>query len=457
MKKPVIILVSALVLAGASMGTFIAVKNKKDAEESMSQSQLADNVLFDFDDESVDKIEFDIHGDVYTVVKDGDTGWVLSGRDDFAMDQVYMQLISTYTSNLTAEECYGQLDDANRTMYGFDDPIKISLTENGNVHELFVGNESPTGDFYYVTTGDKNKVYAIDSYKGASLVPTRLTLKSKKLVPYEYDQIADITMKKDGKVTCRMVFDPENKQWSLDKEYDKLDTDQTAISSMITNIIRLDAEDLLDENLADLDGYGFDKPDNEVIINGIDGSKRTFFTKVSENDPTLSYVLIDEDKQVESFYTSDLDFAASTPYDYIIRNVKCTDMYSIKGFDFEIDGEKAEITLDTENKKCEINGKTVDISNSEGYTIFQNFYDSFSMLPVEGLDMDAKPDESNTIMSAVYHGSDGKDTSVSVVSDGGKYYIFKNGEYTGAYAPADRFSGRTSIMEFFNKLRAYSV
>ena len=85
---------------------------------------------------------------------------------------------------------------------------------------------------------------------------------------------------------------------------------------------------------------------------------------------------------------------------------------------------------------CNINGKDVDISNSEGYTLFQNFYDSFSMMAIEGIDIDAKPDDSESVIKATYHNSDGTDSTISISEDGGKYYIFKDGEYTGGYAPA---------------------
>ena len=459
MKKPVIILVSAVVLAGGSVGAFLAVKNKSDKEASIAQSQKEDNILFSFNGDSVRQLEFDIDGDTYIAEKGDEEGsvWELSNRDDFALDQVYMQLICTYTSSLTAQNCYGTADDSKKAMYGLDTPTVIKITDDIRTYDLYIGDESPTGQQFYVMTGDKDKIYAIDSYKGTSLVPSRLTLKTKMLVPYNNSQISDIIIKPKGKEEFKLTYDQESQLWGMDKKYDMLTTDRTAISSMVANLVRLEAEDLLDENLADLDHYGFDDPDCEVIVNGIDGTQRSFRIKTNEEDPSFSYVLINEDKQVETYYTSYLTFADTSPYDYIIQTVKGADMYNIKGFDIEMDGETTEFTIDTDTRVCTINGKEVDISNSEGYTLFQNFYDSFSMMSVEGLDTGAKPDDSEPSLNVVYHNNDGTDSTISITEEDGKFYIFKDGKYTGAYAPAERFSGRTSIGEFFKKLKAYSI
>ena len=88
MKKPIIILVSALVLAGGSMGAFLAAKHKKDTEASLSQSQQEDNILFSFSSDNVTKLEFDIEDGEYVAEKDENSVWSLSNRDDFALDQV---------------------------------------------------------------------------------------------------------------------------------------------------------------------------------------------------------------------------------------------------------------------------------------------------------------------------------------------------------------------------------
>ena len=196
MKKPIIILTAALILAGGSTGAFLAVKHKQDQEKSASQAQKADNVLFTINSDSIRKLEFDLSDGEYVAEKGEDGVWKLTNRDDFELDQVYMQLICTYTSELIAEDSYGKADDSKKAMYGLDDPLTIKMTDDSRTYELYLGNESPTGEFYYVMTGDKENVYAIDSYEGSALFADRLTLKNKKLVPYGINDISKITINK---------------------------------------------------------------------------------------------------------------------------------------------------------------------------------------------------------------------------------------------------------------------
>ena len=106
MKKPIIILVSALVLAGSSMGAFLAVKHKRDTEANISQAEKEDNVLFNINSAGIKKVEFGLEDGDYVAELNDSGVWVLTNRDDFALDQVYMQLICTYTSDLTAQTAY---------------------------------------------------------------------------------------------------------------------------------------------------------------------------------------------------------------------------------------------------------------------------------------------------------------------------------------------------------------
>ena len=87
MKKPIIILAAALVLAGGSMGAFLAVKNKKDAETSQAEAMKKDNVLFSFNEGDINKMEFDLADGDYIIEKTGDDSWELTSEKDFILDQ----------------------------------------------------------------------------------------------------------------------------------------------------------------------------------------------------------------------------------------------------------------------------------------------------------------------------------------------------------------------------------
>lgn len=450
MKKPIIALVALVVAAGGSLGAFFAVKNKKDKEDAAVTSQIADYALFSFDANSVTSIDFIGKDEEYTVQPDSEGIWHLS-TGEFEIDEVYIQLIRTYTSTLTAETSYGKADDEKKAMYGLDDPDTIVIHEPDGTHTLYIGDVSPTGDYYYVMTGDKDNIYALDSTYASVLVIDRLMLKSKKLAPFVVDGIESITFRQDGKDTCEMFYDKDQQKWSLAEEYSQLTVDQTAITAMINAMIRLEAEEMLDEDLTDLKKYGFDDPDGEAVIKGLDGSERSFLVKTMEEDPSYSYVLIEDDGQVEIYYTADMSFVRSTPYKYIDQTMRLADVYTISGFELELDGETDSCTIDANERTCEYNGTEVDIDTSSNFVLLQNFFGTFSNISIMELDTEAEPELKDPRLTAVYHTEDGDITLQLVKKTDELYYIFRNGEYTGALADGKIFSGRTSIKEFRNQ------
>lgn len=456
MKKLIAALAVLVVLAGGSVGAYMIVKDKKDEEKRQASEQLDDNVLFSFDSEGITKIEFNCADGQYITEKDDSGKWVLTNRDDFAIDQVYIQLIRTYTSNLTAEICYGRATDENKAMYGLDEPEKIVVSDKDGDHTLYVGKKSPTGDYYYVMTADKPNIYAIEAIYGSALFADRLTLKAKDLLPYDINSMRYVTIKNKGEVTCELSYDLGKKSWSIGDEYSMLTTNQTSITAELNNLIRLEAEEMLDEGLEDLKKYSFDDPDGEIIVEGLDDSKWSFKVKVMEENPNYCYVLMGNDNQVEIYYTADLDFINMSAYDFIIQKVSGADMFDVSGVDLTIGDTKISADINVSDRECSVDGKKIYIDSTENYTDFQNFYDSFTVLPVSGVDTDVSPKLEDPLLSAVYHLTEGGETKFDVVQDKDRYYIFKDGKYTGAYTDEARFSGRTSVNEFYEKFVAHA-
>lgn len=449
MKKPIIALIVLVLIAGGSLGAFLAVRNSKNKEKQKEQEVLADNVLFSFDQESPIKIVFSKGSEVYTAEKN-DGIWSLS-NDEFSLDQTYFRLICTYLSNLTANTNYGDISDEKLAMYGLDDPDTVEITEPSGTHTIYVGNVSPTGDYYYVTVDGKDKVYAIDAQRGSVLKLDRLLLKNKKLVPYTLYDLKQVTTYKDGKVLCDLVFDPDTQTWSLPDEYGDVQLDQTQVTARLNTLVRLEAEEMLDENLQDLSKYGFDKPYGEAVIKGQDGSERHLIISANDDDPTYCFVLVD-DEQVELYFRGDLSFSQALPYDYIVQNYIAANSYDVSDFTFTYKDSKDSCKLDISEMKCSYNDKDVDFDSAEVYVAFNNFFNSFSIMKLTGTDVDAKPELKEPAMTAEYTFKEGGKLKIDLVKgDGSDYYVFRDGKYIGAYVDEEMLTGRNSISEFYIK------
>ncbi|MDE5770365.1 MAG: DUF4340 domain-containing protein [Ruminococcus sp.] len=452
MKKIIIAAVALLIVAGGSFGAFLAVKNKSDKETQQQVSELADNVLFSFDSDSITEINFDCPDGQYNAVVNNDGDWKLDSGE-FTLDQTYIDALLTLVSDFTAETNYGEADSSKKTMYGLENPSEtITLSDGTNNYKVYVGNISPTNDYYYIMIEGKNKIYTVDSIQGSVLKASRLMIKSKELIPYKDNEIKQIIVKKDGKTVYDLTFDTETSTWSLPDEYSNLPFDQTAVTSMLTTVTRLEAQQLLDEYLEDLSKYGFDKPAAEVTVKGVDGTeKNILISGKSDENRTYTYALLQDSNQVQIYYLSDLNFINYIPLDFLPDSVTVANIYGVTGFDLKFDDIDDSFTLNMTDSILEKHGKSIDIENVETSTSFQNFYNALSILIFTETDVDASPDNSEPFLTVVYHVNDGTDLKVDLVDAGNdKCYVFKDDVYTGGLIDMSRITGKTSVRSFYN-------
>ena len=449
MKRKIIAIAVLLAAAGGSVGAYLAVKDKKDDEAKQYQEQLADLNLFSFDAEGINKIQFISSEGEYTAELI-DSQWQLTSGDDFPLDQDYINLLRTYASTLTAETSYS----GNKADYGLDDAnaSTVILSSSDQSYTLHIGNVSPTSEYYYVSVGDKPQIYAVSSLYGSNFSTERLMLKNKDLVPYDDMEISQITVKKNGEIVYDLTYDSETYSWSLPEEYSDLPFDNTAVTSMINTMTRLQAEQMLDENLEDLSKYGFDEPYAEAIIKGLDGTERKITVGKATNGGTYTNVLIGDDNQVEAYFTADLDFIEKTPFDFLPDTIYNPTMYDINSIDFTFGEKKYNITVDMEGSKGTVNGVEFDMNIMNVSTAFQNFYSSFSTVIASGLDMKAKPSLDKPLLTVVYHCTDGTDFTYQLTAgENENCYIFNDGKYTGLLLSSDRLTGKNSVQTFLDK------
>lgn len=457
MKKIIIAMVALLVVAGGSFGAFLAVKNKSDNETKKQVSELADNALFSFDSDSITEINFDCPDGQYRAVLEDDTWKLDSG--EFTIDQTYISALLTLVSDFTAETNFGEADSSKKAMYGLENPAEtITLTDGTNSYKIYVGNITPTNDYYYIMVEGKDKVYTVDSIQGSVLKASRMMLKAKDLIPYDNGEIQQITVRKDGKTMYDLTFDSETSTWSLPEEYSSLPFDQTAVTSMLTSLTRLEAQQMLEENLEDLSKYGFDKPVAEVTVKGLDGTEKSFLIggKNDENR-TYTYLLQEDSNQVQTYYISDLNFINYTPVHFLPDSFTSAGIYEVTGFEFTFGNNQDSFEMNMTDRTLEVNGEAIDIEKTETYTTFQNFYNSFSVLIFTDTDVEAKPDNSEPLITVVYHVNDGEDLKIDFVDAGDdKCYIFRNDVYTGGLIDMAKINGKNSVRTFYDSFCEYA-
>ena len=176
-----------------------------------------------------------------------------------------------------------------------------------------------------------------------------------------------------------------------------------------------------------------------------------------DENKTYTYLLQTDTNQVQTYYISDLNFVNYTPVKFLPDSVTTASMYSVTGVDFTYGDIQDSFTMNMTDRILEMNGQEIDIKKTDTSTAFQNFYNSFSVLIFTDTDVEATPDNSEPLLTAVYHVTDGTDIKIDFVDAGNdKCYIFKDDVYTGGIVDMTRLTGKNSVQSFYNSFCEYA-
>ena len=452
MKKKIIAVIGLVLCAALSVGALLFMNSKDKSTTKKEKQKAADYSLFSFDYETINKVTVECPDGTFTAVSDG-TEWTLESGE-FALDQSNLRMMCSYMSMLTAKEDYGSASSLKLSDFGLDSPTRVSLTDGTNTYSINIGNASPTGEYYYVTVDGKDKVYAISASDGIVLDASRLTLKSTLIIPYDKNEISEMIVKKNGEVTCDLLYDPETTMWRLPDEYSGFTFDTTEVTTMLTTFTQLKAIRIVDENLADKSQYGFDEPYAEVTIKGLDGTECSFLvSKTPEDKENYFHILNESDDQAAVYYQSGLSIVDSVPFDYLVQKITIADMTEVTDFDLSFNGNEDKFTLDTASNMCTMNDTALDLTDADISNAFRNFFDSISIANMSGIDIEASPELSDPVLTAVFRLSDGTEKTYQLTeADDESCYIFIDGEYTGGLISSDKLSGAVSVTTLYEKL-----
>lgn len=157
--KNMLILFGVLVVLLAVYFGIDHYNDSKDEKEAKNTSYITDV-------DGLEKISYDNGEDTFTFVKKDDK-WHVEDTEDFPLTQSIPEQLESTFKKLEAVRELKNADELGD--YGLEEPsLTISLTaDDGSEISLYVGNAA--GDDYYMTEGDKNKVYTVSSSALSSL------------------------------------------------------------------------------------------------------------------------------------------------------------------------------------------------------------------------------------------------------------------------------------------------
>ena len=425
-KKAIIVLVILIV---ASLGGYLIFSHFQNKDNSKKEAAKNELNLFSFNANDCTKVDIRNESGDYTA-EFIDSEWKLTSTDEFVVNDSLINTICSYMSSLTAEK---KLDETDKTKYGLDDPIEVSVTENDKVHTIYVGDPTPTYESYYVMTGDDSPIFLIDYTYGSILCVNKDSLKSTRAFPYSYSLITKIAVYDGNDPRFVLNFDKNKNGWIMDLPFHTDNIYSSDVNEVLDDFTNTNFYSFVEENLseADYSKYGFDKPQYKMTA-GTDESSTTIIIGTYNDDETQVYGLVEGSGQVVTFEVGNCPPLGCEITEVIQPMVYCRDISEVESVDVDLNGTKALIEVVNSNEnKYKFNGEDVP---SESVSLLGDFYTAFNTAEFETYDAKQKP-KGDVEVTITYKLKDGTKTKLEYIPiKGGEentYWVMNNGEYSG--------------------------
>lgn len=282
-KSLVILLIVLVVLVVAYVVT--GQLKKKSAEKENEQKQIA---VLDMSD--ITSIQYTNGTDTMSFIKEGGT-WYSESDKEFPLQQSSLKTMAETFGTLSANR---ELTDGDTLAdYGLEEPqYTITLKDaDGEQQNIYTGNAA--GEDYYMTVGDKEKIYTVDySVVNAMNFDLDSMLQKDTFPSIGADNIKKVTITKVGETT---EYDADNSDQS---------DDITAIGGGLGAAYFVDCVDY-SVQADELAQYGLDEAQRTtvtVVYTDSDDKEQTFILYVGGRDESdaYNYVQMDGSKMVNT-------------------------------------------------------------------------------------------------------------------------------------------------------------
>ena len=282
--KSLVILLTVLVVLVVAYVVTGQLK-KKSAEKENEQKQIA---VLDMSD--ITSIQYTNGTDTMSFIKEGGT-WYSESDKEFPLQQSSLKTMAETFGTLSANR---ELTDGDTLAdYGLEEPQYTITLKNadGEEQNIYIGNAA--GEDYYMTVGDKEKIYTVDySVVNAMNFDLDSMLQKDTFPSIGADNIKKVTITKVGET---IEYDADNSDQS---------DDITAIGGGLGAAYFVDCVDY-SVQADELAQYGLDEAQRTtvtVVYTDSDDKEQTFTLYVGGRDESdaYNYVQMDGSKMVNT-------------------------------------------------------------------------------------------------------------------------------------------------------------
>ncbi len=452
MKRLIIILIVSLVLAiGGYLiaDAIIGAKEKKEAEE------LASMNLFSFDPLTIDEVTLDTHQGFFRFqVKD--SVWAIAEtdyKDPITLNPAYISTVCSYMGELTAETKFNA-DTDKLADYGLADPIVLTCSAGSTDHTLYVGNATPTQEYFYVMVPGNDTVFGISYEIGAILYGDLQSIKSPYMLNDTETEIVEVSLERDGEMVFDMVM--ENNYWEMAAPLPDAQVISADVNSLLTSLTRLmfDSYVGVAGDSCKLSDYGLSKPYCTLTVKNTRGEKTVIDFEKPDPNNGVSHVLLRGTNEIAAMETGHLNFLSIEISEFIEPRILYFPMEELKSLAASVDDISFLMEMDSETGVQKFNGTDISTLEENAASTFSLLYESVAYLEFDTIDMEAEVDTTAEPAAVFrYTKADGTETQLSLIAiDDTSYYAVIDGVYTHMTVRRRSLSGNTGVLNFHERM-----
>ena len=437
----------------AVIGGYIAVDQAKTNEENKIAQENAELQLFNFDSNTISKVDFSNEEGNFSLALSNDGTWNVTDTNythEFLVNSYYLNSVCSYMSTLTALK---KIDIGGNSLasYGLEEPTVLTCSDGMNSYTLYLGEESATQEYYYVMCNDT--VYGIDYTTGEILAGGTAYLKDPYLVPVSETIITATSLKKNGDA----VFEVETRDdnlWHMLAPIPEANVNSAQVNSFLTSVTRIQVEGYpayADEvNLSD---YGLDKPEYEFTVATEDKEYIYEFAPFTSEDKT-TYFVEKNSGQIGSILTNSLGFLNTQPEELLSTKPVNIPYEDAKELEVTVDDLHFDMQMNHQEGKYQLDDVQIGELDSNIVNLFKNLYLTVSNISYEELQLHAEiPEETKPACEFRFVRQDGTETVLTLIpTDDTTYYALIDGTYTGFTIRRRSLSNNTGVLTYFEKI-----
>ncbi len=424
--KIAIIVLAAVVIV--SIGIFLIANyfNNQSIEKNKEEEQKL--VMFDFNQETINKIEISNEDGVFITEYDEENGWTLTNDDKMVFNQYYPNSICSNLANLNATKI---LKNTDKSKYGLDNPTKITAYAGDESYTVFIGDPNPTYDSYYAMKENDPNIYLIEYSYGEILNPSKDDLKETAIYPYSVYSVTNFTLWNGKETDENILFSigqDSSGAWILEKPILKTPAKSINVSEFLTQSSRDAINSFVQENCTEADyaKYGFDDPCCVFEISTTDDTTKLIFGDYTEDGSEI-YGLFPKTGQVVTFLPNNVTLLHYKTSDMINTVIFSADISRIVSVDVTFADKKA--VLGISGSDYSVNDVKVSDNAADKFTAF---YNAFNNAYMDANKTDGKPSgDAEIIIEYTQTSNVVSRVKYIPVPDSDEYWVMSDINYTG--------------------------